>query len=437
MLWLMATAISEGAHMSSRKLSFLMILLAVGWLHGCYQSNRNADGDGDADADSDVDSDADSDSDGDADTDGDIDGDADSDGDVDGDADSDGDVDGDGDIDADADLVVHEWGVFTGGMARSSARTWLDDMADKPVLYFYTDEVQLARVSVDFPGGQASETWPEISLGPSIGWSEIQIEPEPCTGHTPFPSIGEGQCEDRWRWQCEATELHSYTVPEADCLQVGETVSPLLFYSGSIASGGMPLTGSYCTPGVSPEPPDPADPPMSHVVDLNLFHRGERPLGSILLVYRNIMGDCSPWEGCTIHAAYVAVARIGSLAAGESAYMSLETTLLFPDEGRRFIVSPEWLVAEEASIRGDLIDEGLTESEAEALLAGWNHTFFDLMPDDNFISVPIGESVMAVYVLPRDDYDELLPIQIEPRPRELVRVGLGVEFLPLACDEDS
>ena len=72
-----------------------------------------------------------------------------------------------------------------------------------------------------------------------------------------------------------------------------------------------------------------------------------------------------------------------------------------------------------------------------ALMNGWRHTFLDLQPDDNQVSVPLGESLAAVYLVSQDSFDDAVPIRIDPAPRELVRVGLGYEYLNWECDIDS
>src|SRR4030042_1986516 len=99
-------------------------------------------------------------------------------------------------------------------------------MADKPVLYLYAGEPMAVDVAVDFPGGLARETWPELELAESIAWRGVQVDPRPCEVQTPFPEWGEGQCEDPWMFVCEATELGSYTVPGASRLRAGAAASP-------------------------------------------------------------------------------------------------------------------------------------------------------------------------------------------------------------------
>ncbi len=68
----------------------------------------------------------------------------------------------------------------------------------------------------------------------------------------------------------------------------------------------------------------------------------------------------------------------------------------------------------QAELAQALTSAGLSEAEASALLGVW-------MPE----LVKPGERL--VYLLPREEYDRLLPIAFDPMPEELVRVGLVLE----------
>ena len=59
-----------------------------------------------------------------------------------------------------------------------------------------------------------------------------------------------------------------------------------------------------------------------------------------------------------------------------------------------------------------LMSHGLYEREAEAMLNTWRDSWFE-------------EGLRVFYVLPRQSVDAILPITIEPRPAELVRVLVG------------
>jgi hypothetical protein len=59
-----------------------------------------------------------------------------------------------------------------------------------------------------------------------------------------------------------------------------------------------------------------------------------------------------------------------------------------------------------------LTDAGLTDAEAAGLVDCWRPQFFQT-PGSRF-----------VLLLTPEDYDTLCPIRIDPKPTELVRVGL-------------
>ncbi|MEM9190196.1 MAG: hypothetical protein AAGF12_13510 [Myxococcota bacterium] len=69
------------------------------------------------------------------------------------------------------------------------------------------------------------------------------------------------------------------------------------------------------------------------------------------------------------------------------------------------------------TLKQEMLTRGLNDAEAEALLQTWDHELFRVTYR------------RAVYFVPRRNYDRMLPIRIQPRPDELVRVGLGIEEL--------
>src|SRR5205807_2731826 len=63
-------------------------------------------------------------------------------------------------------------------------------------------------------------------------------------------------------------------------------------------------------------------------------------------------------------------------------------------------------------LKGILVAAGLYEKEADAMIKTWRNSWFE-------------EGMRVFYVLPRQTIDAVLPITIEPRPAELVRVLVG------------
>ncbi|HYJ46458.1 MAG TPA: hypothetical protein VEV81_07575, partial [Pyrinomonadaceae bacterium] len=63
-------------------------------------------------------------------------------------------------------------------------------------------------------------------------------------------------------------------------------------------------------------------------------------------------------------------------------------------------------------LKGILVSAGLYEKEALAMIKTWRNDWF-------------GEGTRVFYILPRPTTDSVLPITIDPRPQELVRVLVG------------
>jgi len=318
-------------------------------------------------------------------------------------------VEGDGGLDLESDTIspysVHEWGVVVNGEVLSSPRI-IDEGIDKPIIYFYAEQdIDNVEVSVTFNNGVARESWPEIELGERLVWSNLRIEAEPCgQDYTPFPGPGEGQCGEL---ECEVTTLSNYIVDNASCIVFGEVRSPLLFYSGILNQMEQPIEGDFsrsrcifpCTPGIA-----------------TLTNNTDKTITDIFVVFRYI-GEEEHW---------ISIGIIDKLEPGETDSIGLPETI--------FVESPQDMVSEieEAKNlwRQLLQRSGLTDKEVSAFMKAWERFMFglDWYEEEPFSahphpSVPSGPSLFIYYILPRDIYDQILPISIEPLPKEIVRVG--------------
>ncbi len=65
-------------------------------------------------------------------------------------------------------------------------------------------------------------------------------------------------------------------------------------------------------------------------------------------------------------------------------------------------------------IRKALASTGLTEAEAASILSIWDQGFFH------------APGVTAFYLLPQSEYDRMLPLEILPRPKRVIRVGIAL-----------
>jgi hypothetical protein len=71
-----------------------------------------------------------------------------------------------------------------------------------------------------------------------------------------------------------------------------------------------------------------------------------------------------------------------------------------------------------AAVMQGLVQQGLFLDEARAMVATWSRSWFQK------------DGTRAIYVLPRKQVDSVLPLNFEPRPKELVRVLVGrLEFI--------
>ncbi len=63
----------------------------------------------------------------------------------------------------------------------------------------------------------------------------------------------------------------------------------------------------------------------------------------------------------------------------------------------------------------DLCQAGLYDAEAKSVLAIWEKGLFDR------------PGVTAIYLLPQEEYDRMLPLTISPKPQKIVRVGIVMQ----------
>ncbi len=68
-----------------------------------------------------------------------------------------------------------------------------------------------------------------------------------------------------------------------------------------------------------------------------------------------------------------------------------------------------------ADLKATVMAKGLTDAEVESLLTVWAHDLFEY------------DGLQIVYVLTPSLYEEALPLRIEPRPSDLIRVALVIE----------
>ncbi len=298
-------------------------------------------------------------------------------------------------------LVVHEWGTFTSfsgsdgkpvgfspnnsdlpsfvyrqvGEYDKGARLQLAGTVsmETPVIYFYAEKEMQSSIRVNFPSGWITEWYPFASKPPSkiasrsISW-DVKIQPGQTAG---FPR--------------EKDNVHYYQARETDA---------------------SPLQVKF--------PPNPQDRSLqdgkSTQQEKFLFYRGVGafdPLVAVRAVGEGYVRVTNNMNDRVVALMLVSV-RDGRLAfktlGGLDARKELETSL------------PE-SAAEMKDLASEMVKEltatGLFEKEARAMVKTWDSAWF-------------GENgVRLLYLVPRSQTDKLLPLSIEPKPSEVVRVLVG------------
>ena len=306
-------------------------------------------------------------------------------------------------------LVVHEWGTFTsfagsdgvpvgfypnnsdlpsfvyhqGNELSKAGRLAKDGTVsmETPVLYFYTDKPTQASVRVDFPQGWITEWYPHAAGAPvenerrgdkpgqSIRW-DVKLLP----GASPnFPR--------------EQAENHYYPARETDAVPVeteftdtedrrdwalrgGSVIQreKFLFYRG---------VGTFA-------PPITVRPQAGGQVRVKNTTR--QPLNGVVLV--------------SVHGGKIGFKSLADVEAGAVTVANLTDVDTKSGDLAEVMVK-------------NLTGAGLYEKEARAMVKTWDSAWFH------------EEGNRLLYLVPRARTDELLPLTVDPKPTELVRVLVG------------
>ncbi len=331
-------------------------------------------------------------------------------------------------------LIVHEWGTFTSFSGSDGVRLEFRPLADEdlppfvldrylqsgvsnpvskaqvrvrmrmetPVTYFYTNHERDVDVRVSFPEGLLTEFYPPVSrmtpaytLGEhlplkrsSLDWGSIHLIPvnrlrahveDPARrtvleslladGLTPFsdPRYHYGHARET-----DSAIVHVHRAkPEANAAALtpaGDFFEKFLFYRG-IGNFDLPLKLTASSDGT-----------------FELTNSGRDPIHSLFLI--------------SVDAQAIRYTAFDQVAAGVRLRL-LQT-------------GPATTVDSLANaVQGALIESGLYEKEAIAMVKTWRSSWF-------------GEAgTRLLYVLPRRITDTLLPLEVSPKPQETLRVLVG------------
>lgn len=304
------------------------------------------------------------------------------------------------------DLVVHEWGTFLSmqgsdgvtldGMyheehalpqfvhSRSKDQLRMrsvDVKGETPVIYFYTAKPRTVTVTVGFPQGIWTQWFPQgIQVAP--GLAQTSSPPEPRNGRLVwrpqlFPSTPKGTLPKLPATPHGSLWDHAREV-DAAYVQTqsndGPEIERFLFYRG-LGKATLPLSYKASDPAAVSWQGAPSQPAR------DLF----------LLQVKNGKGS---W-------AFLPELRSGT--ASRSAFGALSAPLPLPEFSKR--------VADALAAR--LESHGLFKKEARAMVNTWRESYFHT------------EGERILYVLPQEWTDRFIPLTIEPKPRQTVRVMVG------------
>lgn len=218
--------------------------------------------------------------------------------------------------------------------------------------------------------------------------------------------------------------------------------------TATIANGNTTFQVHVSTAQSGPIPNVPRDNIYSHArnVDSNIVTSGRET--EKFIFYRGIgrfqprLGIESVGSGLTIRARTGYVPQAAFLVHVDSelrtqgmnlGQMSVERVVSIPIEQmarlRNHSVSPNREFLQSGALRNSmisaLITSGLNRDEAVAMLDTW---------ENGYLKVP---GLRLLYILPRNEVDQVLPLTLTPAPRSLVRSFVGRIEIMLAQDEQN
>lgn len=297
--------------------------------------------------------------------------------------------------------VLHEWGTFTTlsdangavleGLVQDDHRLprfvhrrsalpqgFAGERAkmETPVIYFYSDRPRDLRVSVGFQQGIMTQWYPQVAeLVPAVGeesvlrggildWRRVRVL-GPGEGLDGLPAVG-----DAGHWE-HAREVDANVIASGPFLgrdSSGGERERFLFYRGY---------GELCLPLVA------------RIDELGemVIHNAEEEIDGVIVLERRgplLRGQRLPG----LHRGAEHRLDIGALPRVELEVL-IDTT------------------------RALLVEQGLYPKEARAMVETWRESYFET------------DGLRVLYPLSRSRTDWILPLSVQPAPRECVRVMIG------------
>ncbi|OAI39687.1 hypothetical protein AYO40_05590 [Planctomycetaceae bacterium SCGC AG-212-D15] len=288
-------------------------------------------------------------------------------------------------------LVVHEWGTFSTFSGSNGAyqkfyvhgndlpefvyrsHIWDNTKSGRgavlvsletPVLYFYSERELTASVRVDFPEGVITDWYPEASRPPDhkLQWDRIKVLPRGQA--VPLPTLKEGVNRSRYFAAREVDASPVQIVGKKDKLEHEQ----FLFYRG-VGDFQMPLKVEALGHGI-----------------FTVTNTGTEAIPAFLVVH----------------------IQDGKVRFRKYGHLSQKSAV------KHMAPAADSSTAELAQTMVQLlIDQGLFEKEARAMVKTWQADWFG------------EEGTRVLYLVPNKVTDAFLPLQVKPKPETLVRVLVG------------
>jgi len=295
---------------------------------------------------------------------------------------------------------------------------------ETPVIYFYSDQERTVDVTVRFPQGLITEWYPQAQdIGPSAfppnklataldGFvQQAGLSPR-ITLASMFGKKGVPDSRIAWR--------QVRLLPAAHDSQVAGEIPTGT--SGNHYFAARETDAAF----VRVKSPDKAGPAIEQ--EKFLFYRGVANFKTPLQVTFNGGNDTNLFLRNTgtdeLRHLFVLAVRGGQgkfvyedrVPPGQHVYTELKS-------GQDLLPLDELVARISARMSEALEQEGLYRREADAMVKTWRESWFE------------EDGLRVFYVLPRQWTDDTLPLTLEPRPRELVRVMVGrAEIIPPATE---
>lgn len=285
------------------------------------------------------------------------------------------------------------------GMPRASMENVTVKM-ETPVIYFYGDDTAEVNVKVGFHGGTISQWYPQRKSGDTpnlvkrdeekmsdklkevlgeremVKWTPIDFS-KPYDGAIEWDVeiLPKAESDPAMTFKPEENTTWIYPrVPDANMLKVGDEYEDYLFYRG---------VGNF-------------DLPATFRVD-----------GYETLVVKNHSKEAIPFAFAFENiGGKFRYKTIGVISAGSEASVSEEAWVTASEGGRQQVE-----VFQE--LRAGLVAQGLTADEANGMVKTWWKSYFN------------HSGLRVFWVVPQVELERILPLSVDPKPANQVRVLVG------------